>query len=65
MELRPNQIEPVKKGVEFFQSKKPHPSIIVAPTAFGKSIVIAEIAHRLGEKILVIQLIYQRKIILI
>ncbi len=55
MELRPNQIEPVKKGVEFFKSKKPHPSIIVAPTAFGKSIVIAEIAHQLGEKILVIQ----------
>ena len=55
MELRPNQIEPVKKGVDFFRSKKPHPSIIVAPTAFGKSIVIAEIAHRLGEKILVIQ----------
>ena len=54
MELRPNQIEPVKKGVEFFKSKKPHPSIIVAPTAFGKSIVIAEIAHQLGEKILVI-----------
>ena len=55
MELRPNQIEPVKKGVEFFKSKKPHPSIIVAPTAFGKSIVIAEIAHQLSEKILVIQ----------
>ena len=55
MELRPNQIEPVKKGVEFFRSKKPHPSIIVAPTAFGKSIVIAEIAHQLGEKLVVIQ----------
>jgi DNA repair protein RadD len=55
MQLRPNQIEPVKKGVEFFKTKKPHPSIIVAPTAFGKSIVIAEIAHQLGEKILVIQ----------
>jgi len=55
MELRPNQIEPVKKGVEFFKSKKPHPSIIVAPTAFGKSIVIAEIAHQLGEKLVVIQ----------
>jgi len=55
MKLRPNQIEPVEKGVEFFKSKKPHPSIIVAPTAFGKSIVIAEIAHRLGEKLLVIQ----------
>ncbi len=55
MELRPNQIEPVKKGVEFFKQKKPHPSIIVAPTAFGKSIVIAKIAHELGEKLLVIQ----------
>jgi len=55
MQLRPNQIEPVKKGVEFFKSKKPHPSIIVAPTAFGKSIVIAKIAHELGEKLLVIQ----------
>jgi DNA repair protein RadD len=55
MELRPNQIEPVKKGVEYFKSKKPHPSIIVAPTAFGKSIVIAEIAHQLGEKLVVIQ----------
>ena len=55
MELRPNQIEPVKKGVEYFKSKKPHPSIIVAPTAFGKSIVIAKIAHELGEKLLVIQ----------
>jgi DNA repair protein RadD len=55
MELRPNQIEPVKKGVEFFKTKKPHPSIIVAPTAFGKSIVIAKIAHELNEKLLVIQ----------
>jgi len=55
MELRPNQIEPVEKGVAFFNQKKANPSIIVAPTAFGKSIVIAEIAHRLGEKLLVIQ----------
>ena len=55
MELRPNQIEPVKKGVAFFQQKKAEPSIIVAPTAFGKSIVIASIAKELGEKLLVIQ----------
>ena len=55
MKLRPNQIEPVEKGVAFFNQKKASPSIIVAPTAFGKSIVIAEIAHRLGEKLLVIQ----------
>lgn len=55
MELRPNQIEPVNKGVAFFQQKKAEPSIIVAPTAFGKSIVIASIAKELGEKLLVIQ----------
>ena len=55
LKLRENQVEPVKKGVEFFKQKKTVPSVIVAPTAFGKSIVIAEIAHQLGEKILVIQ----------
>ena len=55
MQLRPNQIEPVKKGVEFFKQKKAVPSIIVAPTAFGKSIVIAQIAKEVGEKLLVIQ----------
>lgn len=55
MKLRPNQIEPVEKGVAFFNQKKANPSIIVAPTAFGKSIVIAEIAHQLGEKLVVIQ----------
>lgn len=55
LKLRENQVEPVKKGVEFFKQKKAVPSVIVAPTAFGKSIVIADIAHQLGEKILVIQ----------
>ncbi len=55
MELRPNQIEPVKKGVAFFQQKKAEPSIIVAPTAFGKSVVIASIAREVGERLLVIQ----------
>lgn len=54
-ELRENQKEPVKKGIEYFSSKKPVPSIIVAPTAFGKSIVIAHIAKGIGEKVLVIQ----------
>jgi DNA repair protein RadD len=55
LELRPNQIEPVKKGVAFFQQKKAEPSIIVAPTAFGKSVVIASIAKEVGERLLVIQ----------
>jgi DNA repair protein RadD len=55
MELRVNQIEPVSKGVQFFREKKTEPSIIVAPTAFGKSIVIAAIAKELDDKILIIQ----------
>ena len=53
--LRKNQIEPVRIGIEYFSEKKPVPSIIVAPTAFGKSIVIAHIAKGVGEKLLVIQ----------
>ena len=55
MELRPNQIEPVEKGVAFFKKKKVDPSIIVAPTAFGKSIVIAAIAKEVNERMLVLQ----------
>lgn len=53
--LRNNQIEPVRVGVEYFSEKKPVPSLIVAPTAFGKSIVIAQIAKNINEKVLVIQ----------
>ncbi len=55
MKLRENQIEPVTIGVEFFKLPKMAPSIIVAPTAFGKSIVIAHIAKGIGEKVLVLQ----------
>ena len=55
MELRINQIEPVRKGIEFFKTTKSEPSIIIAPTAFGKSIVIATIAKELNENILIIQ----------
>jgi DNA repair protein RadD len=55
MKLRDYQIEPVAIGIEFFKTPKMAPSIIVAPTAFGKSIVIAHIAQGIGEKVLVIQ----------
>lgn len=55
MKLRENQIEPVEKGVSFFNSKEAKPSIIVAPTAFGKSIVIASIADRIDDKVIVLQ----------
>lgn len=55
MKLRENQIEPVTIGVEFFRTPKMKPSIIVAPTAFGKSIVIASITKEINEKVLVLQ----------
>jgi DNA repair protein RadD len=55
MQLRENQVLPVQNGVEFFKSKKAEPSVIVAPTAFGKSIVIAAIAKEVGERLLIIQ----------
>ncbi len=55
MELRSNQIQPVKIGIDFFNQKKADPSIIVAPTAFGKSIVIAKIAEAVEDKLLILQ----------
>lgn len=55
MQLRPNQEEPTRIGVEFFKKKTKEPGIIVAPTAFGKSIVIAHIANSLEDKTLVLQ----------
>lgn len=53
--LRENQIPCVQMGIEFFNTKGIDPSIIVAPTAFGKSIVIAFIAKGIKDKVLVIQ----------
>jgi DNA repair protein RadD len=57
MQLRPNQISPARIGVEFFQKppKQARPGIIIAPTAFGKSVVIAEIVSKIQDKILVVQ----------
>lgn len=55
MILRSNQIEPVKIGIDFFKKKNAEPSIIVAPTAFGKSIVIAKIAESVNENLLILQ----------
>lgn len=55
MELRQNQIKPVDIGLQFLKKKSAKPSIIVAPTAFGKSIVIAKLAKDLDEKILILQ----------
>lgn len=54
--LRENQIEAVEKAIDFFnQKKKSNPSLMVLPTAWGKSILIGYVAYKTKGKILVIQ----------
>lgn len=53
--LRSNQSEPIRKAVAFFQEKKPKPSLIVLPTAWGKSILTAFVAREAKDKIIVLQ----------
>lgn len=53
--LRENQTEPIRKAVAFFQEKKPRPSLIVLPTAWGKSILTAFVANSMKDKLLIIQ----------
>jgi DNA repair protein RadD len=55
MELRKNQPEAINKAVEFFQQKKTKPSVVVLPTAWGKSILAGEVSRRLDERIIVVQ----------
>ncbi len=53
--LRPNQEEPVRKAIEFFKQKNPKPSLIVLPTAWGKSILTAFVAANSEDKMIVLQ----------
>ncbi|MCD8302570.1 MAG: DUF3820 family protein [Prevotellaceae bacterium] len=53
--LRDNQHEPIRKAVDFFKEKKPEPSLIVLPTAWGKSILTAFVAKNCTDRILVLQ----------
>lgn len=39
--LRDNQNEPINLAIEYFRENKPKPSLIVLPTAWGKSILTA------------------------
>ena len=55
IKLRPNQQEPIRKAVEFFQQKKARPSLIVLPTAWGKSILTAYVAKETNDKLIVLQ----------
>jgi DNA repair protein RadD len=53
--LRKNQTEPIRKAIEFFNAKSPAPSLIVLPTAWGKSILTAFTAKETEGKLLVLQ----------
>lgn len=55
IELRQNQVEPIRKAIEFFRQSRPRPSLIVLPTAWGKSILTAYVAKNCGDKIIVLQ----------
>lgn len=53
--LRENQAEPIEKAIRFFQEAKPKPSLIVLPTAWGKSILTAYVAKNSNDKLIVLQ----------
>lgn len=53
--LRQNQSEPIAKAIAYFQQPKPRPSLIVLPTAWGKSILTAFVARECRDKLLVVQ----------
>lgn len=53
--LRENQTEPIDKAIRFFREEHPVPSLIVLPTAWGKSILTAYCAKYCGERLIVLQ----------
>lgn len=53
--LRENQGEAIHKAVAFFNEKNPKPSLIVLPTAWGKSILTAFVAKNTTDKLIVLQ----------
>lgn len=55
IQLRQNQQEPISKAIEFFKSKSTKPSLIVLPTAWGKSILTAFVAMNSDDRLLVLQ----------
>lgn len=53
--LRENQEEPIRKAIAYFNEKNPKPSLIVLPTAWGKSILTAFVAKSTSDKLLILQ----------
>lgn len=53
--LRPNQVEPIEMAIKYFNQYNPEPSLIVLPTAWGKSILTAFVAKNVEGNLLVLQ----------
>lgn len=53
--LRTNQTEPIKTAIRFFKAPTAAPSLIVLPTAWGKSILTAYVAKYCNDNIIVLQ----------
>lgn len=53
--LRDNQQEPIDKAISFFKERNPKPSLIVLPTAWGKSILTAFVAKHTNDRLIVLQ----------
>lgn len=54
MELRTNQLHPVSLGIDYFKSPN-EPALIVAPVAFGKSVVIAKVTESISDRVIIVQ----------
>ena len=53
--LRPYQVTPIRKAIDYFRESDPEPALIVCPTAWGKSLMAAEVAAACPDPILVVQ----------
>lgn len=53
--LRPYQQEASDAAVSFFRDEENYNALIIAPTGCGKSLIISDIAYRLGGNILILQ----------
>lgn len=53
--LRPDQVIAVRDSLNFLSSVRNGAGIVVAPTSFGKSLVVSELAHKVNQPVVVLQ----------
>jgi len=54
-DLREYQVSGYEAAMAFFQQEAPKPGILVAPTAYGKSVLIAHVANNVEGRTLILQ----------